>query len=227
MVLSAGAGPVASCWPSTVASDQPPEARAMITAISSPPSSWPRRELRVAARPATTTRDSTTTSTSSSSMAGTATSVAATPERAAASGRTAKAARVASGANPRKEAASRPAARRPRGDRQQREPLGPQAEPGAADHDRPHDPADQPAEHQRGEQVDRPARVLEPDQANQDRAGRRGPARGSGAPAPSPTPAAAWPASDRRRPTSAPAVSLRVAPAGAPLRAPATKGPRW
>jgi hypothetical protein len=35
--------PLLSYWPMTVASDQPPEARAMTTAMRSPPSSWPRR----------------------------------------------------------------------------------------------------------------------------------------------------------------------------------------
>jgi hypothetical protein len=111
-VASAEDGPVASCWPSTAASDQPPEASAMVTAMSSPPSSWPRRELKVAARAVTTTRELPTTSPSCGNVAGTATRTGTTPSRVAATTRAAKATRVTAGANPTSEAPSSPAARR-------------------------------------------------------------------------------------------------------------------
>ena len=135
----------------------------MTTAMSSPPSSWPRRAHRRGQAGGHHPRQQHHHHQLQQRRRN-ATRTGGTPNWAAVRGRAAKATRVTAGATPAKEAPSRPVAGRRGGIGTAR--TTPVASPAhATDQDRPHGPAEQPALHQRGHKSTDRLGPLEPDQA--------------------------------------------------------------
>jgi hypothetical protein len=97
---------------------------AIATAMSSPPSSWPRREFRVAVNAAIATLDSSTTTTSSSSTPGIATGTGATLPPGGGDHHGRERDQGDHRRDPHEGRAEQPGGQAARRDRQQREPFG-------------------------------------------------------------------------------------------------------